>query len=348
MIIDSIGNILEAEAEALVNTVNTQGIMGKGIALQFKLAFPANFKAYQSACRSGLVKLGKMLVFDRGLLESPRFIINFPTKEHWKEKTKIDSINQGLQDLIQVIKERNIHTIAMPPLGCGLGGLDWNIVKPLIIEGLSSIRDVGIYIFSPQGAPRPDIMSVATDKPKLSIAKAALIKIMNEYLMPGYRLSRLEIQKLAYFLQIAGIQELKLAYIQKKYGPYAANLEHLLTSMEGHYTRGFGDKTSEQIAQPSIRVKTEEIEETNDFLKDKQDLIARIMRVEQLIEGFETPYGLELLSSVHWVVRVNPSIKNDVEAIIRAVHEWNYHKKAVMKAEHIKVAYDRLYKLNWF
>ncbi|HBY60137.1 MAG TPA: Appr-1-p processing protein, partial [Solibacterales bacterium] len=140
------GNILEADAEALVNTVNCVGFMGKGIALQFKQAFPANFMAYEAACQSEEVVPGRMFIFDNGRLLNPRFIINFPTKRHWRGKSRIEDIRSGLKALIADVRRLEIRSIAVPPLGCGLGGLGWGEVRPLIERAFSELPDVRVLL----------------------------------------------------------------------------------------------------------------------------------------------------------------------------------------------------------
>jgi O-acetyl-ADP-ribose deacetylase (regulator of RNase III) len=126
------GNLLESKAEALVNTVNTVGVMGKGVALMFKSAYPENFKAYEAACRRNEVKVGHMFVTERQAMLGPKWIINFPTKQHWRGKSKMEWIEAGLEDLKRVIAEKNIHSIAIPPLGSGNGGLNWLEVRARI------------------------------------------------------------------------------------------------------------------------------------------------------------------------------------------------------------------------
>ena len=151
--IDAHGNLLKADVEALANSVNTVGVMGKGIALQFKNAFPANFKAYEAACEKQAVRLGEVFVFDNGQLTPPRWIINFPTKGHWRARSRIRDVADGLDDLRHVIEELDISSIALPPLGCGHGGLDWREVRSLIKERLGDL-DVVVHLYAPEGAPR--------------------------------------------------------------------------------------------------------------------------------------------------------------------------------------------------
>src|SRR5271165_3158838 len=226
------GDLLKTPAEALVNTVNTVGVMGKGIALQFKLAYPANYAAYEAACKREEVRIGKMFIFRRE--SNPRFIINFPTKRHWKGKSKIEDIKSGLEALIEVVKKEHIQSIAIPPLGCGNGGLDWDEVRPKIVSALSKLPDVNVLVFTPEGAPAVEEMPVATAPPRMNQNRAALITMMLDYGIPGYRLTLLEIQKLAYLLQIVG-QPLKLKFVKQKYGPYAEELNFVLQRMEGHF-----------------------------------------------------------------------------------------------------------------
>jgi O-acetyl-ADP-ribose deacetylase (regulator of RNase III) len=140
------GDLLKSDAEALVNAVNTVGVMGKGIALQFKNQYPENYKVYKAACNKGELKIGTILIVKDGDLFNQKFIVNFPTKQHWRSPSEISYIQDGLIALKKAIQEYDIQSIAIPPLGCGLGGLDWNVVKPMIIEVLQDL-DVNISIY---------------------------------------------------------------------------------------------------------------------------------------------------------------------------------------------------------
>src|SRR6266700_2120693 len=236
------GNLLEASADALVNTVNSVGVMGKGIALQFKQAFPENYEGYRQACERGEVEPGRMFVFATGNLMGPRFIINFPTKRHWKGKSKIQDVESGLDALVHVIQANRIKSIAVPPLGCGNGGLNWKSVRKLIERKLSPLENVEILVYEPTGAPANREMKVATKEPNMTRGRAALLGIFSKYLIPGYELTMLEIQKLAYFLQEAG-EPLRLRFVKDKYGPYAETLHHVLQRIEGHFIHGYGDRS---------------------------------------------------------------------------------------------------------
>ncbi len=336
------GNLLEADVEALVNTVNCVGIMGKGIALQFKQAFPDNFREYARACRAGQVHLGQMLVVPTGGLTNPRYIINFPTKRHWKGKSHLADIESGLAALVAEVRRLDIHSIAVPPLGCGNGGLDWADVRPLIVAAFADLPDVRVLIYEPEGAPAAEAMPVATKRPHLTRARALLIRLMELYRIPGYRLSLLEIQKLAYFLQAAG-EPLKLNYTPNKYGPYAENLNFVLQTLEGHYIRGYGDRTSEA----EVYLLPDAVDEARAVLAAAPDAAARLAQVSRLIEGFETPYGMELLATVHWVGQEDPQAATDVATAIARVQDWNPRKRLVFQPHHIQTTWQRLQDEHW-
>lgn len=335
------GNIIDADVEALVNTVNTVGVMGKGIALQFRQAFPENYQAYRKACNRGEVQIGHMFVFATGTLTNPRYIINFPTKRHWKNKSRLEDIEAGLHDLVAVIQEKEIGSIAIPPLGCGNGGLIWDEVRPRIESALAGIADLKVLLYAPEGTPQAQTMAVATKRPAMTPGRAALLALMDLYLIPDYRLTRLEIQKLAYFLQQAG-EPLRLNFIKHKYGPYAENLNHVLQRMEGHFIRGYGDRSQNS----SIEVLPPADQEAETFLQHHLETQQRLRRVACLIEGFETPHSMELLSTVHWVVQENLAIKDDVSLVVKAVHAWNA-RKSHFRPDHIEIAWERLCQERW-
>jgi O-acetyl-ADP-ribose deacetylase (regulator of RNase III) len=283
-----------------------------------------------------------MFVVPTDRFENPKFIINFPTKRDWKQKSRIEDIEAGLLDLVNVIRREKIGSIALPPLGCGNGGLDWRDVRPRIERALEGLSDVEILLYEPAGAPQVEDMSVATEKPALNPNRAALIAMMLNYGEIGYRLTLLEIQKLAYFLQLAG-QPLNLAFVKQRYGPYAENLNHVLQRLEGHFIRGNGDRSREA----SIRILPEASEETCRFLATDEPTLTRISRVRDLIEGFETPYGMELLATVHWVATEDDASRHDVEKAVLNVHAWNQHKARTFSPLHIRTAWARLSSLGW-
>jgi O-acetyl-ADP-ribose deacetylase (regulator of RNase III) len=336
------GNLLEANTEALVNTVNCVGVMGKGIALQFKQAFPDNFKQYKQACDAKLVQPGKMFTVSTGTLFNPRYIINFPTKRHWKGKSKLEDIKSGLKALVAEVQLLGIRSIAIPPLGCGNGGLDWAVVKPMITAAFKDLPDVEVHIFEPGGAPSVDQMRVATAPPNMTRARALLLHLLDQYNIPGYRLSRLEVQKLAYFLQEAG-EPLRLRYVKDQYGPYADNLNHVLQRLDGHLIRGYGDRTQES----QIYVLPEGRTAAQSFLEQDTDAHSRLERVSRLIQGFETPYGMEMLATVHWAAQEDTAAVTDPEAAIAGVQSWSDRKRTLFKPQHLRKAWQRLSEQGW-
>lgn len=336
------GNLLLADAEALVNTVNTVGVMGKGIALQFKQAFPDNFEAYEKACKHNQVVPGKMFVFDRQVLHGPRLIINFPTKRHWRQPARLGDIKAGLDDLVRVLRDKEVLSVAVPPLGCGNGGLSWRVVRPLIEDALSDLPKVRVLLFAPEGTPDPDAMPVNTTKPRLTVVRASLLRAMADYAIPGYRLTLLEVQKLAYFLQAAG-QPLKLSFAKGKYGPYAEVVNKLLERLEGHYIRGFGDRSRDA----TIKVLPEAENDAIKVLVADAENLHRQERVRELTYGFETPYGMELLATTLWAAQDDLQARENSSAAVEYVHAWSPSKAERFQERHIRRAWQRLQEQGW-
>jgi O-acetyl-ADP-ribose deacetylase (regulator of RNase III) len=337
------GNLLEAEAEAFVNTVNCVGVMGKGVALQFKQAFPDNFRQYEQACRAKQVRPGQMFIVENSSLVSPKYIINFPTKRHWKGKAKIEDIQSGLKALIADIKRLRIRSVAVPPLGCGNGGLRWSDVRPMIEAAFRETPDVKVLLYEPRGAPEAELMPVKTERPKLTRTRALLLRLLEAYGIPGYRATLLEVQKLAYFLQAAG-ESLRLKFTKQKYGPYAEPLNHVLQRLEGHFIRGYGDRSN----QAGIYL----LEGAGDTARQhlENDLAAKevVGRIGRLIEGFETAYGMELLATVHWVATALPHAAEDVTVAVEEVQNWSARKRSAFREDHIRKAWRRLKDEGWF
>ena len=347
MITKKQGDLLKSQSQALVNTVNCVGVMGKGVALQFKKAFPENCKAYEKACKASLVQPGKMFTFDAGTLMQTRWIINFPTKRHWRGGSHMEDVEAGLTALVEEVKRLKIKSIAIPPLGCGNGGLDWNQVRPLIEQAFAKLPEVDVQLFEPIGAPEAEKMTNRTGKPHLTLARALFIKLLDLYKLADYQLSRLEIQKLAYFLQSAG-EPLRLDFEAHKFGPYAHNLNHVLSRLEGHYIRGFGDN-SEKADSASISLMPDAVADAERFLKEngEKQSLDRLDKVQRLIEGFETPYGMELLATVHWVSMHVENPPASVDEAIPRVQKWSSRKAELFTPNHIQKTYKRLQECGW-
>ncbi|HEX8632050.1 MAG TPA: macro domain-containing protein [Catenuloplanes sp.] len=343
---DGHGNLLAADADALVNTVNTVGIMGKGIALQFKRAYPANYRAYRSACARGDVQLGRMFVFDTGLVGPRRYIINFPTKQHWRNPSRVHDIQAGLDDLVDVVAQHGITSIAIPALGCGNGGLAWSDVRPAIEQACARMVAVRAIIFAPEGAPAPATMPNATPRPELTKQRALLLVAISRYLDRA-RLqevrngaSELEIQKLAYFLQLLGTP-LRLGFNRGRYGPYAPALSNVLDKLEGHYLVGYGDRSASVSEFAPINPLPAGAKAAYELLDQHPQYADRVDALLDLVDGFETPYSLELLATVHFAAEQDPPTAQTT-VIAERVAAWSLRKARMFTDRHVQIAAERL------
>lgn len=353
MIRESHGNLVDAEADALVNTVNTVGVMGKGVALQFKRAFPANYKAYKRACDRGVVALGRMFIWDAGELGGggPRYIINFPTKGHWRSRSKLSDIRAGLDDLVRQLKDLSISSVAVPPLGCGHGGLQWDDVRPLIERAFDEVPNVTVLLYPPEGAPAAADQPVRTGTPRMTPGRAALIGIMQRYLPFAVEITAVDIQKVMYFMQESG-EPLRLRFAKDRYGPYADNLRHVLSSMEGHFIRGTGDGSAKAMDLIPFEVLDGAEPAAAALLAEQPETSARMDRVARLIEGFESTYGLELLATVHWAAQRDDdghrrSEPLPLDSVAEVVGVWSRRKERLFTPAHIAKAYQRLVDQGW-
>lgn len=337
------GDILESNAEALVNTVNCVGVMGRGIALQFKNKFPENFRAYAAACERGAVQPGRMFVFATGWVTGPKFIINFPTKRHWRGKSRLEDIEAGLIALREVIRERKIASVALPPLGSGLGGLDWKKVRPRIDQALQSLDDVMITVYEPSPTAETSPAARPAKPPEMTPGRAALIGLMQCYLagLLDPSVTLLEVHKLMYFLQVAG-EPLKLKFTPAIYGPYAENLRHVLAAVEGYYLTGFSNDGDSPIKE--LHLVPGATKDAKRVLHQNGSTDQRIQRVAELVDGFETPFGLELLSTVHWVASHTQS--ESAEEVVAGTYAWSERKKKFSERQ-IRLALQVLGNKKW-
>lgn len=337
------GDILNENTEALVNTVNCVGIMGRGIALQFKNAYPENFKSYAAACKRNEVRPGRMFVFETGQLTNPRYIINFPTKRHWHGKSRIEDLEAGLVALAEVIRSRNIRSIAIPPLGSGLGGLGWSDVRPRIEMTLREFSNLKVIIFEPSDASADKRVNLSSDVPSMTAGRAALVELIHRYLggLLDPFITLLEAHKLMYFMQQAG-EPLRLKFTKGPYGPYAENLRHQLKAVEGHLVSGYangGDAPDKQL-----QLVPGALEDACEFLKSKVETQKRLERVSRLVEGFESPFGLELLSTIHWIASMETV--RSLDDVVARVYAWNDRKKQFSKRQ-IALAVNILSQQGW-
>lgn len=319
------GNLLEADAEALVNTVNTVGIMGKGIALMFKEAFPDNFRAYEAACKRHEVRIGAMFVTERRDMYGPRWIVNFPTKEHWRGKSRVEWIEAGLSDLKRFLVDNHVRSVALPPLGAGNGGLEWREVRPKIAEALGDLSGVEVLVYE----PTPTYQNVAkrTGVEKLTPARALIAEIVRRYGVLGIECTMLEVQKLAWFIETAiadlGLPNpMNLQFKANRFGPYADSLRHVLDGLDGSYLHSdkrIGDAKPFDV----VRFADEKRTVVAAYMTTPEARIFRpaLERTAALIDGFESPLGMELLATVDWLIR-REHVAPDREAILAGVRRW--------------------------
>lgn len=335
------GNILGEDVEALVNTVNCVGFMGRGVALQFKKAFPENFAAYAHACQRGEVQPGRMFVYETDGLTNPRFIINFPTKRHWRGKSRIEDIELGLIALVEEIRNLGIRSVAVPPLGSGLGGLNWSDVRPLIENALAAVADVRAVVYEPS-ATIEERNAASRVVPAMTPGRAALVVLVNRYLagLLDPFVTLLEVHKLMYFMQEAG-EPLKLRFTKAIYGPYAENLRHVLSAIEGHLVSGYADGGDAPTKQ--LNLIPGAVDEAETFLSGNAVSAGRFERVGKLVAGFETPIGLELLATVHWVAVKESATQNE---IVGHTYAWGARKKQFSERQ-LHLAYDVLKTNGW-
>lgn len=337
------GDLFREDVEALVNTVNCVGVMGRGVALQFKKAFPDNFKAYANLCARKEMQPGRMFIFETGMLGNPRYIINFPTKRHWRGKSRIEDIEFGLTGLRKEIIDRDIKSIALPPLGAGLGGLPWAAVRNRIEQALGELEGVEIIAYEPIATPTAAENNKSRDVPPMTPGRAALVSLMDRYLAALLEpfVSLLEIHKLMYFLQEAG-EPLRLKYKQALFGPYAENLRHVLNAVEGHLVSGYAD--GGDAPDKLLELVPGAVNLASDYITETADTKARLERVADLFEGFESSFGLELLSTVHWVMKSGNAAT--AEDVISAVYAWNDRKQR-FTPEQIRLAIRILSTKGW-
>ncbi|GAB4266246.1 type II toxin-antitoxin system antitoxin DNA ADP-ribosyl glycohydrolase DarG [Thermincola ferriacetica] len=317
-----IGDILESEAECLVNTVNCEGYMGKGIAYQFKLRFPEMNKDYVEACKKGKLKIGSLHYFR----EKNKTIVNFPTKNKWREKSKIEYIEKGLSELTKLLPELNIKSIAIPPLGCGNGGLSWFDVKPIIVKYLSTFAgSIEILIFEPT---KTYFKSKATEAPKLN---ASHLILMN-FKLHLKKFNKLRLQKTAYFMNLfSGNDYFK--FTKHKYGPYAHSIDILIKDI-----KQFQDfhhlKTDEalNLAKTTLISKSVEQKLSSFSLPSKKAI--------DFINSIKTDKELELLATICAVIEDKLDITK--EEVIEEIRNWSCEKAEKFSEDEILSAINKL------
>lgn len=337
------GNLLESTADAMVNTVNTVGVMGKGIALQFKKEFPTNYKIYQRACKENRFNTGELLITEEeSLLGGKKTIINFPTKTDWRKPSEYSYIELGLKELAKEINERHIKSIAIPPLGAGNGGLDWNKVKALIEHYMSKV-DSDVFIYQPNFSVQE---ALKKERVKLTHARAMLLAVLFDLVRNGEFVSEFASEKIAYFLQRFGAEDIfKLDFQPNFYGPYSGKVKHVLFYLNGSYITGYSSKDKKPFEELGIMMDSEE--DVINYLNDPANSRFKniVEQTKSFLSGFYSSFGLELLSTVDFIAK-KYNIQS-IDQISSHLEEWSDRKKALFSnPKFITLAVNKLQGLN--
>ncbi len=319
------GNLLDSKAEALVNTVNTEGVMGKGIALQFKNQFPVNFKIYARACKDKSFQIGQLIINEEETLHSgKKIIINFPTKTDWRKPSEYSYIESGLKILVETIKEKKIKSIALPPLGTGNGGLDWNKVRIIIGKYLSDI-ECEVLVYQPNYIVQE---ALKRERVSLTPARAMLLAVLYDMVRNGEFVSEFACEKVAYFLQRFGAKEVfKLEFQPNFYGPYSGKVKHVLYYLNGSYISGFGSKDKKPFDELGLVMDAEK--DVLNFLEGKKDegYLAIVDKTKTFLAGFYSSFGLELMSTVDYISQKYKT--NNAKIVAEKIESWSDRKKTL-------------------
>ncbi len=337
MIKYKIGNIFESNTEAIVNTVNTVGIMGKGIALGFKKRYPENFKIYAEACKIDGLDIGILLVTETQDLTGKKIIINFPTKKHWRNPSEYEYIEKGAKELVKVIKEREIKSIAIPPLGAGNGGLNWAKVRSILETHILPLRnDCDFIIYEPNNTVKETLKN---ERVKLTDARAMLLYMLFNIVENGEFISEFSSEKVCYFLQRFGAKDIfKLKFQQAFYGPYSNKVKRLLSLMNGSYLTGFANMDKRAFEPLSLIMDSKDT--VSGYLNERKDLKKLCVNTNEFLTGFYSTFGLELLSTIDFIILRDDKL--DSKHIKEELKKWSSRKSKLFKESHIDIAIEHL------
>ena len=316
------GDILSSSAQCLVNTVNCEGFMGKGIAYQFKERFPENNKNYVAACKAGKFSVGHILFF----FENEKIIANFPTKDKWREKSQYSYIEDGLDSLVQGVETKNISSIAIPPLGCGNGGLDWNRVKAMITDKFQN-RAVDVIVYEPSKRFTPKNIEI----PKMTASHLILMKLKGG--IPASKFNKLRLQKSAYLLNVFSNTDY-FKFEEYKFGPYAHSIEILsqqIKAFQESYhvdTNGAEKNLYNNLISDSVKATVE-----------KYDLV--IKKSANFVNSIVSNHELEIATTIIAIIRTHPQFSDD-EIVYYFLHNWPKYDKKRFEEDEIKLSINRL------
>lgn len=291
------GDLFQSDAEAIVNTVNCVGIMGKGIAKGVKERYPDVYKEYRSLCDMKQMRPGKILTVPTNELIGAKYIVNFPTKRHWRNNSRLDDIELGLESLVEEIKQLGFKSIAIPPLGCGNGGLNWKDVKPLVIKYLKGIKDIEITVFEPPNyIEEVNIPNSIEELPKLTEERITLLNLLLLYCKENYAISLNEIHNLAYILQSTGKNLSNLDFELSNTGVTSKSLNLVLNNLNTHYFSSFSSKGKTSYVKFTDEQMIEKLKNDRNINRSNAEIL-------ELLKGFKSEAGIELFAKVLWELR---------------------------------------------
>lgn len=317
------GDIFASDAQALVNTVNTDGIMGKGIALQFKKAYPNNYKLYKDACKENKIDIGQLFIAeDYNASSGSKLIINFPTKKSWRKPSEYKFIESGLDDLVIMIKKYKIKSIAIPPLGAGNGGLEWERVKKIIENKLENL-DIDIFVFEPNAIIKEHLK---TERIKLTDARALLLYVLFDLVKNGEYVSEFSSEKVCYFLQrFGGEKYFKLKFEPNFYGPYSGKVRFVLNILNGSYLTGYSDINKKPFEPLSLI--SDGYSDVKKHVESNNELLRVAKRTTSFLSGFYSEFSLELLSSLDYLSREYKT--DDLNFLTNKLESWSNRKRSL-------------------
>jgi Predicted phosphatase homologous to the C-terminal domain of histone macroH2A1 len=336
------GNILDSNAQALVNTVNTIGIMGKGIALQFRKAYPNNYKAYEKACKNNDIRVGKMFVtLDSNITSGEKLIINFPTKTDWRKPSEYKYIEEGLENLVEIINSKQIRSIAIPPLGAGNGGLKWEKVKKIMEQKLAHL-DVDIYVYEPTLQIQEHLIK---ERVKLTDARALLLYVLYDLVKNGEYVSEFSSEKICYFLQKFGAKKyFKLEFEPNFYGPYSGKVRFILNAINGSYLMGYSDMNKKPF-EPLTLV-SDAYETIKNHVESNNELLEIANKTIIFLRGFYSDFALELLSSIDYISTKENTL--DKQIISLGLEKWSDRKRSLFSnPKYLEVSLKHLQSANF-
>ena len=296
------------------------GVMGKGVALQFRQKFPDNYKVYKSACKDRSIDIGKLLVCKEQTVFGEKLIVNFPTKTDWRKPSEYIYIEKGLDDLVRVISRYKITSIAIPPLGSGNGGLYWPKVKEILERKLTSL-DIDVFIYEPTARIKEQMKA---ERVKLTNGRALLLYVLFDLVRHGEFVSEFSSEKICYFIQKFGAKDiLKLTYEPKYYGPYSGKVRYVLNALNGSYIMGYSDMDRKPFE--AIFLVPDTYQDVEKVILDNSQLLDIANKTKSFLEGFYSDFGLELLSSVDYLLSVFGNEMTN-EQIYAQMEKWSDRK----------------------